>query len=92
MKPTAPEQMFAIDIAPTHLYEVRPRSDKRGVDLISNALPVGRLWYAEPNAVANAIGLAKFFSRSYDAVIRVYNEAGNVIEAHKQAGDSRVAS
>jgi hypothetical protein len=45
MKPTAPEQMFAIDIAPTHLYEVRPRSDKRGVDLISNALPVGRLWY-----------------------------------------------
>jgi hypothetical protein len=26
------------------LYEVRPRSDKRGVDLISDALPFGRLW------------------------------------------------
>jgi hypothetical protein len=28
-----------------------PRSDHRGVDLISDALPFGRLWYAEPNAV-----------------------------------------
>jgi len=25
-----------------HLYEVRPRRDKRGVDLISDALPFGR--------------------------------------------------
>jgi hypothetical protein len=33
----------------THVYEVRPRKDKRGVDLISDALPFGRLWYGEPN-------------------------------------------
>jgi hypothetical protein len=33
-----------------HLYEVRPRKDHRGVDLISDALPFGRLWYGEPNA------------------------------------------
>jgi hypothetical protein len=26
-------------------YEVRPGKDKRGVDLIANALPFGRLWY-----------------------------------------------
>jgi hypothetical protein len=25
-----------------HTYEVRPRKDHRGVDLISNALPFGR--------------------------------------------------
>jgi len=31
------------------LYEVRPRSDKRGVDLISNALLFGRLWYNTPD-------------------------------------------
>jgi hypothetical protein len=37
-----------------HAYEIRPRKDKRGVDLISNALPFGRLWSAGPNAVANA--------------------------------------
>jgi hypothetical protein len=59
---------------PTHVYEVRPRKDHRGVDLISDVLPFGRLWYAEPNAVANAINYAKFFSRSHDAVIRVYDE------------------
>jgi len=40
-----------------HVYEVRPRSDKRGVDLISDALPFGRLWYGEPNATSNAIRL-----------------------------------
>jgi hypothetical protein len=27
-----------------HVYEVHPRKDKRGVDLISNVLPYGRLW------------------------------------------------
>jgi hypothetical protein len=26
-----------------HVYEVRPRKDKRGFDLISNVLPLGRL-------------------------------------------------
>ena len=29
---------------PMHVYEVRPRKDHRGVDLISDALPFGRLW------------------------------------------------
>jgi len=35
---------------PAHIYEVRPRKDKRGVYLISDALPFGRLWYGEPRA------------------------------------------
>jgi hypothetical protein len=30
-----------------HEYEVRPRKDHRGVDLISDVLPLGRLWYGE---------------------------------------------
>jgi hypothetical protein len=66
-----------------HVYEVRPRKDKRGVDLISDVLPFGRLWYGEPNAVANAIGYAAHYSRSHHAVIRVYDDAGNVIETRK---------
>jgi hypothetical protein len=33
---------------------------------------------------------AKFFSRSHDAVIRVYDEAGNVIETHEHKGDFKV--
>jgi hypothetical protein len=56
---------------PSHVYEVRPRKDHRGVDLISDALPFGRLWYGEPNAVNNAIDNAKSRSRSHNAVIRV---------------------
>ncbi len=36
---------------PTHVYEIRPGKDHRGVDLISDVLPFGRLWYAEPNAI-----------------------------------------
>jgi hypothetical protein len=70
-----------------HVYEVHARKDHRGVDLISDALPFGKLWYGEPNAITNAIGYAKFFSRSRDAVIRVYDEASNVIETHEHKGD-----
>ena len=33
-------------------YEVCLRSDERGADLISDALPFGRPWYGEPNAVS----------------------------------------
>ncbi len=57
-----------------HVYEVRPRKDRRGVDLISDVLPFGRLWCEGPNAVSNAIDYAKFRSRSHDTVIRVYDE------------------
>jgi hypothetical protein len=71
----------------THMYEVRPRKDHRGVDLISDALPFGRLWYDGPNAASNAIGYASQYSRSHDAVVRVYNAAGNVIETHEHAGE-----
>jgi YD repeat-containing protein len=70
-----------------HVYEIRPRKDKRGVDLISSAPPFGRLWYGDANAVANAIGYTQHYSRSHDAVIYVYDDAGNVIEAHDRRGD-----
>jgi hypothetical protein len=59
-----------------HVYEVRPRKDKRGVDLISEALPFGRLWYDGPNSASKAMGYAKQYSRSHSAVIRVYDEFG----------------
>jgi hypothetical protein len=72
-----------------HVYEVRSRKDKRGFDLLSDVLPFGRLWYAGPNAVANAIGYAKHYSRSNDAVIRIYNAAGNVIETTSTKAISR---
>ena len=47
-------------------------------------LPFGRLWYDE----SNAIGYAEHFSRSHDAVIRVYDVTDNVIETPEQKGES----
>jgi hypothetical protein len=50
-----------------HVYKVRSRKDRRGVDLISDALPFGRLCYEQiPDAID-----ATFRSRSHDAVTRV---------------------
>ena len=66
------------------VYEVRPRKDKCGVDLISDALRFGRLWYLQ---VSDAIDYAKRHSRSHDAVIRVYDVAGKLIELHRHKGD-----
>jgi hypothetical protein len=66
--------------------DARPRKDHRGVALISDALPYGGLWYC---VVSDEIAVAKFYSRSHDAVIRVYDEAGNVIETHEHAGDCK---
>ena len=70
-----------------HIYEVRPRADKQGFDLISDALQFSPLWYRGPNAIRDAIGYVTHRSRSHDAVIRVYDAAGNVIERHEHAGD-----
>jgi hypothetical protein len=159
------------------VYEVRPRKDHRGVDLISDVLPFGRLWCGDfvprlsvtpfngvcgnnrvgsvygddaksssPERLARALGhgnslrtatqlgsgacpryrfcdcgphsaetdqsgesallislislslcsqfhfvarpnVGRVYSRSHDAVIRVYDAAGNVIETHEHAGD-----
>ncbi len=39
--------------------------------------------------VSDAIDYAKFRNRSHRAVIRVFDEAGNVIETHEQVGEFR---
>jgi hypothetical protein len=41
---------------------------------------------AEP-PVSNDIGYAKFYRRSKNAVIRVYDETGDVTETHEHKGD-----
>ena len=48
-------RLSATNEPPMPVYEVRPRKDKRGVDLISDVLPFGRLWYDTPD---HAIGYA----------------------------------
>jgi hypothetical protein len=49
-------------------------------------IPFGLLWYGEPNAVSNAIEYAEHFSGSHDAVIRIYDAAGSLIETHEHKG------
>lgn len=62
---------------------------KRGIDLIFDVLPLGRLWYDGSNAASNAVSYAMHYGRSRDAMICFYDSAGNVVETHEQAGDSK---
>jgi hypothetical protein len=68
------------------VYEIRPRRDRDGFDLISDRLRFGPIWYTGPDAVRYAVAYAKYrsLSRSHPAIIRVFNEAGNVTERHEQ--------
>jgi hypothetical protein len=47
------------------------------------ALPFGRLWYGGPNAIS----YAEFRSRSHEAAIRIYDDAGKAIETDEHTGD-----
>ncbi len=66
-------------------YEVRPRKDRDGFDLISKLFRYGPIWYAGPDAIRNAIAYAKYrsHSRSQRAVIRVLDDSGAVVQMHK---------
>jgi hypothetical protein len=67
-------------------HEIRPRKDRDGFDLISDRLRYGPI-FAGSDAVRCAVAYAKYRSRSHRVIIRVFNEAGNVIETHEHAGD-----
>jgi hypothetical protein len=70
-----------------HVYEIRSHGDGR-VDLISDVLPFRcACWYSEPDAISRAMAYAELYSRSHDAVIWVYDEAGDAIWAHEHKGD-----
>ena len=66
-----------------HVYEIRPRKDKRGFDLISDVLPFGGLWYT---TIPDAIDYAKHRRRAHDAVISVYDGLGNLIVFQRPVG------
>jgi hypothetical protein len=68
------------------VYEIRPRKERDGFDLISDRFRAGPIWYAGPDAVRNAVSFAKYLSlsRSRWAIIRVFNEVGKVTETHEQ--------
>jgi hypothetical protein len=65
------------------IYEIRPRKDRRGLDLISDRLPLGILWFEGPDAFVDAVNYAKFYSPSHAIIIRLFDESGAVIETHE---------
>jgi len=73
---------------PQDVYEIRPRKDGDGFDLISDRFRRGPIWSAGPDAVRNAVAYAKYRSRSHShsAIIRVFDESGTAIETHESAG------
>jgi len=66
-------------------YEVRPRKDRDGFDLISTLFRYGPIWYAGPDAIRNAIAYAKYrpHFRSQRAIIRVLDDSGAVVQMHE---------
>ena len=56
------------------VYEIRPRKDGDGFDLICDWLGYAPIWYAGPDAVRNAVVYAKYhsWSRSCRTIIRVF--------------------
>jgi hypothetical protein len=82
MKPMRPEQTSFGLTAGHDFYEVRPRKDREGFDLVSDLFRYGPIWYAGPDAVRNAIAYAKYRShfRSQRAIIRVLDHAGGVVQ------------
>jgi len=76
-----------MEMSPTtqeDIYEIRPRTDREGFDLVSDRMRYGPIWYAGPDAVRCAIAYAKYRSHagSHRAIIRVFDERGNVTETH----------
>jgi hypothetical protein len=73
-----------VDALVADVYEIHPRKDGDGFDLISDRLRQGPIWYSGPDAVRRAVAYAKFrsLSRSRRAIVRVFNDSGVVIEAH----------
>ena len=68
---------------PLPVDEVRPRKDHCSVDLISDALQFGWLWYGD----GKRNRLREVSQSSHVAVIRVYDEACNAIETHEHTGE-----
>ena len=63
-----------------NVYEVRPAKTGEGFDLISESISTGRLRLSKQHV---AIGYATLHSGSNASIIRVYDEAGELIATHE---------
>ena len=56
------------------VYEVRPRKDRRGIDLIGEQLLLGMLWFEGPEAIDDAVTYARASSYPHPVSIRLLDE------------------
>jgi len=70
-----------------HVYEIRPRKDRRGIDLIGEWLPLGVLWFEGPDAIQDAVKYARSFSCPHPAIIRLLDEFGTLAETLESSDD-----
>jgi hypothetical protein len=68
------------------IYEIRPRKDWHGFDLVGHRVPLGELRFEGPDAIVDAVNYAKFYSRSHPGIIRVFDESGAVVWTADSAG------
>jgi len=82
------ENSRMVDAPAPDVYEIRPRRQGDGFDLISDQLRDGPIPYAGPDAVRNAVAYAKHcsWSRSRRAIIRVLDHSEAIIEDFKALG------
>jgi hypothetical protein len=69
---------------PMHIYDVRPRKDRRGFDLISEHLPFGAAVVCRGcgrHQLREVLLALAFGNHS------LFDESGAVIETHEHAGD-----
>lgn len=66
-----------VDVPVPDFYEIRPRENDDGFELVSDQLRDGPIWYAGPDATRNATAYAKYHSwlHSRRAIIRVSDSA-----------------
>jgi hypothetical protein len=68
-----------------HVYEVRPRKGYRGVDLISDALPFGRLWYGEPDPSGTPLETRSFQSAHMTPSFAFTMKRSRLLRGHEPA-------
>jgi len=50
-------------------------------------VPLGQLRFEGPDAILDAVNYARFYSRSYPGIIRVFDESGTVVWTADSAGN-----
>ena len=61
--------------------------NQRRIDLISERLPLGVLWFEGADAIDEAVNYAKWFSYPHPAIIRVWNDSGTLAVTLELADD-----